>query len=416
MADNQKNILNQLEDNGSVIGYKPDLTYTKERTATGEAIPDENQENLLDSGKDTTVYSKTLSSFEDNLPSKLLDDIEYVKNNIKRLQKQLAKRFREEQQQQNINPFSGENTSDNDPFAPHDHAHDHGNYPYSSDSGDLPDSDSGDQNGGNYPYYLPDSDDQNGENIPYNPYNNIDNLINNNEDNDYRKEFEDYYDRIDGSVIPALINQLDDLLGKLDSLGRNIGDLYYNFPDISVPEANKIDNSYLVEMKLREREGRNAGINYMALSYDSILNKSISMNVFRDNRNAIKVAKVIDSHDNAPATSKNMNIIKTMFAEIEDLLDTRARGYKRQNDDKMIQKSLYNYYEKRKNLNDLYNLQTKNPNNVFLGRKVQDYAEKLTESIRDVNRVLMYNQNYLDKITDLEKEKYDVQKIYKNAK
>lgn len=388
MADNQKNILNQLEDNGSVIGYKPDLTYTKERTATGEAIPDENQENLLDSGKDTTVYSKTLSSFEDNLPSKLLDDIEYVKNNIKRLQKQLAKRFRDEQQQQNINPFS-ENTLDNDPFAPHDH--------------------------GNYPY-LPGSGGQNGENIPYNPYNNIDNLINSNEDNDYRKEFEDYYDRIDGSVIPALINQLDDLLGKLDSLGRNIGDLYYNFPDISVPEATKIDNSYLVEMKLREREGRNAGINYMALSYDSILNKSISMNVFRDNRNAIKVAKVIDSHDNAPATSKNMNIIKTMFAEIEDLLDTRARGYKRQDDDKMIQKSLYNYYEKRKNLNDLYNLQTKNPNNVFLGRKVQDYAEKLTESIRDVNRVLMYNQNYLDKITDLEKEKYDVQKIYKNAK
>ena len=389
MADNQKNILNQLEDNGSVIGYKPDLTYTKERTATGEAISDENQENLLDSGKDTTTYSKTLSSFEDNLPSKLLDDIEYVKNNIKRLQKQLAKRFREEQQQQNINPFSGENTSDNDPFAPHDHV--------------------------NYPY-LPDSGGQNGENIPYNPYNNIDNLINSNEDNDYRKKFEDYYDRIDGSVIPALINQLDDLLGKLGSLGRNIGDLYYNFPDISVPEATEIDNSYLVEMKLREREGRNAGINYMALSYDSILNKSISMNVFRDNRNAIKVAKVIDSHDNVPATSKNMNIIKTMFAEIEDLLDTRARGYKRQDDDKMIQKSLYNYYEKRKNLNDLYNLQTKNPNNVFLGRKVQDYAEKLTESIRDVNRVLMYNQNYLDKITDLEKEKYNVQKIYKNAK
>lgn len=389
MADNQKNILNQLEDNGSVIGYKPDLTYTKERTATGEAISDEKQENLLDSGKDTTVYSKTLSSFEDNLPSKLLDDIEYVKNNIKRLQKQLAKRFREEQQQQNINPFSGGNTSDNDPFA----THDHGNYPY-----------------------LPDSGDQNGENIPYNPYNNIDNLINSNEDNDYRKEFEDYYDRIDGSVIPALINQLDDLSGKLDSLGRNIGDLYYNFPDISVPEATKIDNSYLVEMKLREREGRNAGINYMALSYDSILNKSISMNVFRDNRNAIKVAKVIDSHDNTPATSKDMNIIKTMFAEIEDLLDTRARGYKRQDDDKMIQKSLYNYYEKRKNLNDLYNLQTKAPNNVFLGRKVQNYAEKLTESIRDVNRVLMYNQNYLDKITDLEKEKYDVQKIYKNAK
>ena len=389
MADNQKNILNQLEDNGSVIGYKPDLTYTKERTATGEAISDENQENLLDSGKDTTTYSKTLSSFEDNLPSKLLDDIEYVKNNIKRLQKQLAKRFREEQQQQNINPFSGENTSDNDPFAPHDH--------------------------GNYPY-LPDSGGQNGGNIPYNPYNNIDNLINSNEDNDYRKKFEDYYDRIDGSVIPALVNQLDDLLGKLDSLGRNIGDLYYNFPDISVPEATEIDNSYLVEMKLREREGRDAGINYMALSYDSILNKSISMNVFRDNRNAIKVAKVIDSHDNVPATSKNMNIIKTMFAEIEDLLDTRARGYKRQDDDKMIQKSLYNYYEKRKNLNDLYNLQTKNPNNVFLGRKVQDYAEKLTESIRDVNRVLMYNQNYLDKITDLEKEKYNVQKIYKNAK
>ena len=72
---------------------------------------------------------------------------------------------------------------------------------------------------------------------------------------------------------------------------------------------------------------------------------------------------------------------------------------------------MYNYYEKRKYLNDLYSLYSSNQESKFLGRKVTEYTKNLNEAVKNVGRVLMYNQSYLDQITVLEKQKYNLQKI-----
>lgn len=385
---------NQLENDSNVIGYKPKLEYTKERTATGEIIEGE-EEEVVDLEADESLYSKTLNGFAENLPSNVIDDIHYVLNNIKRLKGNLAKRFNEEQAVLQ-NPY------------------------YNVNNENISSSSSGIQGRNGITSGLTDSEiilNNSNTGRSYNPYNDINTLIDAGQahDTSYTSSFEEQYDTVHGSVIPALINQLTDIENKLISLEDSFKQIYYNDPKITLDDAKSSDKSYVSELKLRERKNDTAGINYMALHYDSLLNKTISINTFKDNKKAIKVAKVIDSQEEVQATINDMDIINKLFDDIQEQLDLRSRGVMRQNDLDLIQKSLYNYYEKRKYLNDLYTLRQKDKGSKFLGRKVDIYAQNLEESIKEVNKVLMYNQNNIDKITTLEKEKYNVQKIYRST-
>ena len=376
MAD--EHILKQLDHDSNVIGYQPELEYKKPRTAVGEFISEQDSDQTYDSDKDTTLYTKTLNGFIENLPSSVLSDIAYVLKNINRLKQKLAERFKEEQALLD-NPLY--DSSSNESLST------------------LTDNE-----------IILDNAKPGGA---YNPYNDITKLIEagENGNSDFTQQFEDQYDYITGTVIPALINQLADVEAKLSNLNAYFKDIYYGRPDITIPEAQSIDNSYVDNMRLMERDGSNGKINYLTISFDAILNKLVSFSVFQDNKSAIKCAKVIDSHEDAQATSNDMDILEEMFAEIEKELDIRSRGYKRNKDIELIQKSMYNYYEKRKHLNDVYNLYQQNPESKFLGRKVTEYTTKLNNAIKNVSRVLMYNQNYLDHITTLEKQKYNLQKL-----
>ncbi len=375
MAD--EHILKQLDHDSNVIGYQPDLEYKKPRTAVGEFIPGQDPDQTYDPDKDTTLYTKTLNGFAENLPSSVLADIDYVLKNIKRLKQKLAEKFKEEQALLD-NPF------------------------YKGDKG------------------LSDTEiilDNAKPGESYNPYNDITKLIDagENGNSDFTQQFEDQYNDVTGTVIPALINQLNYIEMKLSNLNMHFKDVYYGRPDISIPEAQGIDNAYVNNMRLMERDGTNGKINYLTISFDAILNKLVSFTVFQDNKSAIKCAKVIDSHEDAQATSNDMDILKEMFAEIEKELDIRSRGYMRNEDLELIQKSMYNYYEKRKHLNDVYNLYQQNPESKFLGRKVTEYTAKLNDAVKNVSRVLMYNQNYLNQITVLEKQKYNLQKLSRST-
>ena len=399
--DSIEAIINQIDDDASVIGYKPKLEYQKDRTATDQAVTSSDVTDI-NPEDDESLYSKTLNSFATAMPSSVLDDIAYVLKNIKRLKKELANKFNIEQALSN-NPYYNVNS---EPLV--------SGKPGISNTTASPESYSSSK--------LPSSTDteiiinNNNTGRGYNPYNDINTLIDAGEtgDTDYTRGFAEQYNTPYGSVIPGLINLLTDIEGKLNELNTDFKTVYYNNPTIQLSDAKSIDNSYLKDLRVRERHNDTAGINYMTLSFDSILNKTISYCVLRDNKNAIKVAKVIDSQEDTQATTNDMDIINKLFDDVNKKLDLRARGYKRQEDVELIQKSLYNYYEKRKYLNDLYELRNKDKKSVYLGRKVDKYADELTESIKDIDRVLMYNQNNLDQITILEKEKYNIQKICKS--
>jgi len=377
MAD--EHILKQLDNDSNVIGYQPKLEYKKPRTAVGEFISGQDEEQNYDPEKDTTLYTKTLNGFTDNVPSNVINDINYVLKNIKRLKEKLAEKFKEEQalldnpfyQSQGLNGLSNNEVILNN-----------------AKPGTV-----------------------------YNPYNDINKLIDAGEskNTDFTSQFEDKYNSVTGSVIPSLINHLAYIENKLSNLSNNFKNVYYGNPKISLEEAKSIDKSYINNMKLMERNGTNGRINYLTISFDAILNKLISFTVFQDNKSAIKCAKVIDSHEQTQATSNDMDIIKEMFDEVEKELTIRSRGYIRNEDLELIQKAMYNYYESRKHLNDVYELFQQNPDSKFLGRKVTEYSAKVHNAIKNVSRVLMYNQNYLNHITDLEKQKYNLQKLSRST-
>lgn len=369
-------ILSQLNSDGNIIGYQPTLKYEKQRTATGKAITSQEDINY-DPEKDTTLYSKTLNGFAENTPSSVLADISNVLKNINRLKSNLAQKFNEDQAVF-LNPF------------------------YKSDSN------------------ISDTEiilNNARPGTSYNPYNDINKLVEaeNTGNESFSNEFEERYNSVYGSVIPSLLNKLTFIENKLNVLNTVFKQIYYNNPNISLEEAKNYDISYVSDMKLRERQGKNTGINYLTLSFDGILNKTVSMCTYQDNKSAIKVTKVIDSHDEAQATVNDMDIVKKLFDDIEKQLDLRSRGYMRNENLELIQKSMYNYYEKRKQLNDLYTLYRQNPNSKLLARKTQEYSNELNNAIKNVAKVLLYNQNYLEKVTILEKQKYDLQKLFRST-
>lgn len=369
-------ILSQLNNDGNIIGYQPTLKYEKQRTATGKAITSQEDINY-DPEKDTTLYSKTLNGFAENTPSNVLADINNVLKNINRLKSNLAQKFNEDQAVF-LNPF------------------------YKSDSN------------------ISDTEiilNNARPGTSYNPYNDINKLVEaeNTGNESFSNEFEERYNSVYGSVIPSLLNKLTFIENKLNALSTVFRQIYYNNPNISLEEARNYDISYVSDMKLRERQGKNTGINYLTLSFDGILNKTVSMCTYQDNKSAIKVAKVIDSHDESQATVNDMDIVKKLFDDIEKQLDLRSRGYMRNENLELIQKSMYNYYEKRKQLNDLYTLYRQNPNSKLLARKTQEYSNELNNAIKNVAKVLLYNQNYLEKVTILEKQKYDLQKLFRST-
>ena len=81
--------INQLNDDGAVIGYKPDLQYKKDRTETSNI---DNTARTNYSG--SVTYTDTLSEFKDNCPSQALSNIEYVNQNLKKLIDKLSKAFK----------------------------------------------------------------------------------------------------------------------------------------------------------------------------------------------------------------------------------------------------------------------------------------------------------------------------------
>lgn len=375
MSDDK--ILSQLDNTANVIGYQPTLEYRKDRTAVGEAITSSDETVTYDPEKDSTLYTKTLNGFAENMPSNVLSDIEYVLKNISDLKQLLVEKFNEDQA-----------ISQN---------------PFYKDVNSITDTE------------IILSNAKPGKS--YNPYNDINKLIEANDtgDNEFSSKFQEQYNSISGSVIPSLLNKLSNIENKLATLNTTYKNIFYNNPNISILEAKNSDAKYLSNMKLRERNGSDNGVNYLTISFDSLFNKVISHCIYQDNKSAIKVAKVIDSHEDTQATVNDMNIIQKLFDDVEYQLDLRSRGYMRNENLELIQKSLYNYYEKRKYLNDLYSLSRDHRDSKFLARKTSEYSKELNDAIKNVGRVLLYNQNYVNNITVLEKQKYELQKLFRST-
>lgn len=249
----------------------------------------------------------------------------------------------------------------------------------------------------------------------WNQYGEISSLLsaveNNNEE--YINKFIEYHqDKITGSIIPELIGLIHNTEYKLQILSDILKELYYGQTLLTTEEAKEIDNAYLKRLQSYESSGDKAKINYLALSNDSMLNRSVNIHAFSANKQAIDIANVVATLDESSADLSKASFIQKMFNEINNELKYRKDSYNEQQSVEVMKKTLYNYYNKRQEIIDLYDLFSENKESIFIGSKIQPYSEQVNESIANINRALVGNQHFLSEMAKLEREKHLLMNIY----
>jgi hypothetical protein len=333
--------VNQLIDDGAVIGYQPNLQYKKDKNVVAE---DKSSSATDYSGK--TEYSSTLNGFSNNLPSTALKNLDYSLSLMKSLIDKLSKSFQ---------------------------------------NGDWP------------------------------QYNQISSLLNaiDSKDNNYIDKFIKYHkNNISGSIVPELIGLIYSTQQRLEELSGTLKELYYGDSQLTTDEAKKIDDTYLQQMKENEINQEIEKNNYLALSYDSELNRSVNVYSFSVNKKVIDIADVVLKKDDSSSDSSKSTLIQRLFDEVNSEIDSRKDLYNAQQSVEIMNKTLYNYYDKRKESIELYDLFSENQSSIFIGSKIQEYALQLDDSIKNINRTFAGNQYYLSETTKLEREKHFLKNIY----
>lgn len=334
--------INQLGDDGAVIGYQPNLQYKKDKTNT---VTEDKSSSVTDySGK--IQYTDTLNGFSNNLPSTSLSNIDYAIENMKILIDQLASSF---------------------------------------------------------------------QNDNWNQYGEISSLLSaiNSNDVNYINDFiESHKNSITGSIIPELIGIIYNTKNRLEVLNMTLKELYYGDSQLTTEEAKEIDNTYLEQLKKYEINGEAEKINYLALTCDSELNRSVNMYVFSVNGKAIDIADIVITSDTSSSDSSKSNLIQKMFNEVNDAINYRNTSYDTQQSVEIMQKTLYNYYDKRQEIIELYDLFNENQESIFIGSKIQNYTTQFDDVISNINKTFVGNQYYLSEMVKLEHEKHFLKNIY----
>lgn len=251
----------------------------------------------------------------------------------------------------------------------------------------------------------------------WNQYGNISSLLSaiESKNNDYIQKFIDYHkDKLDGSIVPELIGLIYDTETRLEILDKLLKTLYYGQESITTEEAKAIDKSYVAKLKSFEVAGETEKINYMALAYDSLLSKSTSMYSFGVNEKAINITEIVDKKQDIHSDVSKLSLVQKLFNESNQGIKSREEAYKSQQDVEIIRKTLYNYYEKRKSLIEVYSLKSDAPDSDFVNQKAIEYAKEVEIAIENINRVYGGNQQHLEQMEQLESEKYFLLNIYGN--
>ena len=332
-------------DEGSVIGYKPKLEYNKEINNHSEA----KTSDLASESVDMTgniEYSKAITDFEDNMPSKMLEVLDMVRNNINSL---ISK----------ISPlFSGGKGSDYSDIAALLTSLQYGN-------------------------------------------------------TDFSRNFIDYhFNEISGSHIPEIINELFKTGQRLDVLSSTIKELFYGNPDITTEEAAEKDNALLKKMQSYEESDDIQKINYAAVAYDNLVGRSTTVYGYTVNKAVVRLNDILLQRESICLDPSRIGDIKHLFKEVNDKIEYRKHMYNTQQSVEIMQKTLYNYYNRRSELMTLYDIFSSTEESLMFGTMVSRKQDDVRNAIEEISKTYMGNQFYLNKLTDLEQEKYFLRDIY----
>lgn len=247
-------------------------------------------------------------------------------------------------------------------------------------------------------------------------YNNISTLLNAVavNDNIYIDEFiAAHKHNIGGSIIPEIIGHLYSTEERLKILNSVLKELYYGTRDITQEEMEAKDAACIAKMKALEEAGDSHKINYVSISYDSMLNRAVSTEVFGINRDSIRMSRVVDSAQYLTDDSENVDLIIQLYQDVNEDLDYRQEAYGVQQTVEIMERTLYNYYNRRNSYLSLYNIYD-GQEDFSMTHRLYEYQYRLRRSLENVIRSLASNQYYLYQITTLEQEKNNLMTNYSN--
>lgn len=235
-------------------------------------------------------------------------------------------------------------------------------------------------------------------------------LVNGNEE--FVNNFVEYYStKPNGSVVPEVVKDIYSAYKRIDTVDRTIRYLFYGSETISDEDAAEIDELNLKTIKNLEHNKEYHKINYMAVSMDSALNKLSSLYSFNTSKACMMLAGICNPDNDFDYGNTSKRIVQKIFDEVNEKIFLRRKNYEEQQNIEILQKTLYNYYYKRQDLIDLYNL-AGGTDNLFISTKVIEYQERLKDSIENIAKIYLGHTVYIDKMTELEREKYIITQIY----
>ena len=252
------------------------------------------------------------------------------------------------------------------------------------------------------------------KNEQYSDYTNIENYINAIESGNlvYTNKFLQFHkDNISNSQIPEIIYTLKTEENRLTILTDTLKILYYGTSNINDEECKQRDED--LTSVLTQRDAARKGVNYLPLSCDAILNKTIGIYSSKIDSAIIQLedCAYIEESNSLPATLSST--LEYMFKETNDELNDRLKTYDVQQNIETAKKALYNYYTRRSELNQYYDaVANTQGEDSFLLSKVPSYEQKLKNAIEDVNRTMVGNVYYINTLENLMTEKQHLRSLY----
>lgn len=249
----------------------------------------------------------------------------------------------------------------------------------------------------------------------YNKYSNIESFIDAIENGNtvYAKDFLEYHKSdISKSQIPEIVQILEIEKERLNTINDTLKTLYYGTSNITDEECKEKDTEIVSVLTQKDRQG--SGINYLTLSYDAILNKTINTYSSKIDGACIELEEVAYIEDeNNMSNSILLPMIERLFNEVDDEINARTNSYDIQQSVDTAKKALYNYYIKRSNLNQFYNTVTDSaPEGSYLLSKISLFEDELDNAIQDITRTALGNVYYMESISNLMTEKQQLRSVY----
>ncbi len=217
---------------------------------------------------------------------------------------------------------------------------------------------------------------------------------------------------IEESQIPELVECIYCGKQRMDILSQTIKQIYYGNSSIDIGSTKDMDDALIAKMQLYEQAGTAEKINYYSLAMDTELNRIILTHAAGTRKSLMFTSTVLNKKDDSIASSDNVDFIRDLYNEVNNEINERFWTYKTQQGLDIIQKSLYNYYQKRKAVLDMYTLLNDSQSSILFNVKLEEKQQAVQQALRSVECSLKGHEVYANKFNELEREKHYLKDVY----